>query len=204
MTVSFSKPIKFNALAVAFVVASLGLCAQAAEYHPDDLSADADNSWTAGGHVSNKSGLLNLQSPTNSTVEFFNKKIVLNNGTISVDARFSKDAGPVESHLGIIFNKTEPGHFWSLQINPSGKFTIAKCVGSVNEYPHPSSFTPALKTGNMVWNNLSIQTTDAALIIFINGQKVYSGPHKFVADGKIGLLSQDPGSADFKNFKVTY
>jgi hypothetical protein len=199
-----SKQIRLNTLALACIMALSGFSVQAAEYHPDDMSTDVENNYTAGGHVASHSGVLNLQSPVNSTVEFFNKKIVFNNGTISVDARFSKSADPVQSHLGVIFNRTGPNAFWSLQINPSGKFMIAKYVNNVNEYIHPSSVTPALKRGTMVWNTLSIQTTDTAFKAFINGTEVYSGPHKFVAGGKFGMISQDPGSADFKNFKVTY
>ncbi|MDR3611929.1 MAG: hypothetical protein P4L53_00080 [Candidatus Obscuribacterales bacterium] len=204
MTVLISKQNKLNTLALTFSVALSGLCAQAAEYHPDDLSADVENEHTAGGHVASHSGVLNLQSPVNSTVEFFNKKIALNNGTISVDARFSADADPVQSHLGLLFNRIGAHTFWSLQINPSGRFMIVKCVNNANEYVHPSSITPALKKGTMVWNTLSIQTTDTTVKAFINGTEVYSGPHKFVAGGRIGLLSQDPGSADFKNFKANY
>jgi hypothetical protein len=199
-----SKQIKLNALALAFTAALSGICAQAAEDQPDFMSTPTENEPTKGGQVTAKSGVLNLQSPINSTVEFFNKTIALNNGTISVDARFSANADPVQSHLGVIFNRIGSHTFWSLQINPSGKFMIARCVNNVYEYIHPSSVTPALKKGSMVWNALSIQIKDTNFKAFINGTEVYSGPYTFVAGGKIGLLSQDPGSADFKNFKVTY
>lgn len=177
---------------------------QAATYSPDDLSRDADNTFSAGGHLSSTGGIVNLQSPVNSTVELINKRIVFNNGTLSVDARFSKDADLVQSHIGVIFGRTSAHNFWSLQINPSGNFMVARCVDNKYDYVKPSGPTPALKKGTMVWNTLMVKNTDTVTTIFINGKQVFSGPHKFVADCNFGLMSQDPGSADFKNLKVVY
>jgi len=204
MTVSLSKQIKLDILVLAVILTFSGLCARAAEYHPDFMLTGSEMEYTRGGSITTESGVLNLQSPINSTGQVYNKALPFSDGTISVDARFSKNADPVQSHLGVMFNRVDSQSFWSLQINPSGKFMIGKCVNNVWQYIHPSSLLFVLKRGNMVWNTLSVQIKGSTLKVFVNGTEAYSGAYTSVAGGKVGLLSQDPGSADFKNWKVTY